>query len=67
MMSAASFGREVVVAYVAFEELRQHLVQPDELRVVELRVFRGNNLGDAIGPPSRDQDPPVPLTLHHPL
>jgi hypothetical protein len=31
---------------VAFQELRQDPIQPNELRVIELREFPGNNLAD---------------------
>jgi len=56
-----------VVACIGFEDLRQDPIEPDDLRVIELREFRGHNLADEFGPASRDQDPPVPLSLHHPL
>jgi hypothetical protein len=63
----SGFLQTRVVACAAFEDLRQDPIQPDELRVVELHVFSGYHLADAIGPASRNQDPPVPLTRHHPL
>ena len=55
-----------VVGGVAFEDLRQDPIEPNELRVVELREFPGHPLADAFGPASRKQDPPVSLSLHHP-
>ena len=67
MMSATSSRRGSSSPRVAVEELRQEPVEADDLRVFELREFPGHQLADAIGPAGRDQDPPVPLALHHPL
>jgi hypothetical protein len=67
MRSSSRFLQTRVVARVGFEGLRPETVEPDELRVIELRVFLGHNLADRFGPASRNQDPRVPLSRHHPL